>query len=72
MLSSCQLPGYGLDGHAAREFDECMTKAREPIQMHEIQRSSLLCGPEWDAVVAAVCGDQQPDVDESVERLLAA
>ena len=40
--------------------------------MHEIQRSSLIHGPEWDAVVAAVCGEQSPDVDEAVERLLAA
>lgn len=52
----------------AREFDGGMTIRREHID----QRPSLIEGPEWDAVVAAVCGLDEPDTDEAIERLLAA
>ncbi len=39
-------------------------------QMIELQRSTLLAGPDWDAVVAAVCAEA--DFDQAVKRLLAA
>lgn len=44
------------------------------IRREEIdQRPSLIKGPEWDAIVAAVCSDEESHiVDEAIERLLAA
>lgn len=45
-----------------------MTIERDDID----QRPSLIEGPEWDAVVAAVCNNDEPDIDVVIERLLAA
>lgn len=43
-----------------------MSIRREDIN----QQPSLIEGPEWDDLVAAVCSDVEPD--EAIERLLAA
>lgn len=56
----------GLTARCLCEFDKHMTNWRDEID----QQPSLIEGDEWDAVVAAVCAEAEPD--DAVERLLAA